>query len=94
MKIHWDFLERRLSRFFGHYAILVSHYPTPFIVVPVIFCLTASYGFIWKYEERRGDLTLYTPNNARAKIELTKLEETFPINDSDPYFADRRPKFL
>ena len=35
-------------------------------------------------------LTLYTPTDAPALKELSQLSGLFPINDSDPYYAQRR----
>lgn len=89
--MRFDCVERRFSRLFSSYILAVKNNSIPFLVLPVILTLILSVG-LKKHQEAfvKDELELYTPIDARARIELQNLNRLFYINDSDSFYAIRR----
>lgn len=85
-------VDRHLSRLFIVHIGFVIRHPLPFFLVPLFVSLLLSLGILQHSSNSfvKDELHLYTPTNARAHLELQHLERLFYINDSDPFYANRR----
>lgn len=88
--MHFDCVERRLSKCFCRFASVIARWPLPFIVIPIMVTSSMSLGFVWRFEVVKDDLDLYTPTDGPSKLERKSLQRYFDIKDSDEYFAQRR----
>lgn len=89
--MRFEFVEQNFSKLFSNYIGIVSAYPLPFFIIPLILSICLSTG-IFKHSDAliKDEIELYTPTNAKARQELQQLESLFYINDSDPFYASRR----
>lgn len=88
--VQFDCIERRLAALFYRYGKLVYRCPTPFIVIPILITCGLACGLVWRLRVIKDDISLYTPEDGRAKSEKQSLRYHFDIDDTDPYFAERR----
>lgn len=89
--MRFEYVERKFANLFSIYIDIVSKYPVPFFIIPLIISFVLSTG-IYKHSDAliKDKIELYTPVNAQAYHELQKLKSLFYINDSDPFYASRR----
>ncbi|CAD5117817.1 DgyrCDS6566 [Dimorphilus gyrociliatus] len=76
-----DIAERALSKLFRKYAVLVSNYTLPFILVPLVITGICGAG-LYRLEKESDSEYLYTPQNSLAKTERDKIGKLFPQADS------------
>ncbi|CAD5220789.1 unnamed protein product [Bursaphelenchus xylophilus] len=89
--MRFDCVERRFSRLFSRYILVVNRNPLPFLVIP--FCLTLFLGVGLNRHTQafvKDELDLYTPTGAMSRSEFKQLDRLFHINDTDPFYASRR----
>ncbi|MFH4974746.1 hypothetical protein AB6A40_001455 [Gnathostoma spinigerum] len=89
--MRFDCIEQPFASLLAKYAQLVTRYPWPFIVLPIVLTCFLSTG-LTKHSDAflKDNLDLYTPTDARSVYELHQIDRLFHINDSDPFFALRR----
>lgn len=88
--VQFDCIERRLAALFYRYGKLVHRCPAPFIIVPILITAGLMCGLVLKLDVLKDDISLYTPSDGRAKSEKLSLRYNFAIDDTDPFFAERR----
>uniref|UniRef100_A0A914WK07 Uncharacterized protein n=1 Tax=Plectus sambesii TaxID=2011161 RepID=A0A914WK07_9BILA len=78
----FDCLERPLSVFFYRYGRMVSSYPYPFIIFPLLFTAAMSLGLL-RLEEVTDAVYLFTPTNAASKYERQIIHDHWPLTDNN-----------
>lgn len=76
--VAFDCVEKPLSLLFYRYGRFVSKYPWPFIVMPVLFTLAMSTGFL-HMKTVTDAVYLFTPTNAQSKYERQTLHDLWPL---------------
>lgn len=87
----FNYVQKLFSHLFVVYIGIFVRNPWFFFIAPLITTSILSFG-LFRHSKNfvKDELDLYTPKNSEAYNERRHLKELFYINDSDPYYANRR----
>ena len=86
--MQFDCIEKRLSKAFNIYGRFIARHPLWFLFLPLLLAGALASGF-YNFKTEYNINKLFTPENARSKVERATMRDLFPDDEGANFSAIR-----